>query len=173
MSFTRGLIFVLVGWGALVVVGALMTIVPFHLVPQVTLLMVLYLGLGGRGAASGFLGVALLLGYLTDLFSGAPRGLHALSLGLTMAFARAVSSRLLVATRWQVVVVTWLAAIGHGVLLIALASPLYDGEIGRALLHVPLDTIVTAACAPFVFRLLTRIDRKLAPDPRALRMPGA
>jgi rod shape-determining protein MreD len=168
----RGLIFILVGYAALVVTGALMTVVPWHLVPEVTLLVVLYLGLGGRGAPSGFVGVALVLGWLTDLFSGAPRGLHALSLGLLMIAARGVSNRLLVATRWQVLLVTWIAAIGHGALLILLASPLYEGELWRALRRVPLSTAVTALCAPLVFGLLTRLDRKLAPDPRALRMPG-
>ena len=40
--------------------------------PELALLVVLYLGLGGRGAAPGLCAVGALIGYLADLFAGSP-----------------------------------------------------------------------------------------------------
>jgi rod shape-determining protein MreD len=175
MSFTRGLTFIVVGHLLLILTGSLRALLPFTLpVPDVALIVILYLGLGGRGAPSAHAGVALILGYLTDLMSGAPRGLHALSFVIVMLLARAGASRLMVSRVWQEMVVTFAVALGHGALVIALASPMYDGEALSALRQVPLTALMTAlVVAPLLFRFFRRVDRKLAPDPRTLRMPGS
>jgi len=175
MSFARGVTFLLTGYLLLILTGSLRALLPFSLpVPDVALMVVLYLGLGGRGAPSAHAGVALILGYLTDLMSGAPRGLHALSFVIVMLLARAAASRLMVSRVWQEMVVAFAVALGHGALVVAVASPMYDGEALSALRQVPASALMTAVIvAPLLFRFLRRIDRKLAPDPRTLRMPGS
>jgi rod shape-determining protein MreD len=174
MSFTRGMAFIAVAYLLLIVSGAVRALLPWSFpVPDVTLVVVLYLGLGGRGSAPAHAGVALTIGYLTDLWSGAPRGLYALSFVMVMLLARAAASRLMVSRVWQEMVVTLVVALGHGALVVALASPMYDGEALSALRQVPGSSLVTALLvAPLLFRLLRRVDRKLAPDPRTLRIPG-
>jgi rod shape-determining protein MreD len=173
MSLQRGLAYVALAYVALIVVSSLEALIPFipgGAVPEVSLLLVIHLGLGGRGSAPGTVGVAMIIGYLVDLFSGSPRGLHALSLGLVMVAARGASSRLMVSNLWQQVVVTLLASLGHGALLTALSSPMYDGDALQALRLLPATALSTAAIAPFVFAILRRADRRLIRDPHALRI---
>ncbi len=176
MNASRALVFVLLGWAALIVTGVATALVGTQRwVPDVTLVIVLYLALGtrGQGAASSYAGVALALGYLTDLLSGSPRGLYAGAHVIVMLVVRSAAGRLMVMRGWQEVVVSLVVALAHGALLVALASPLYDGDAAAGLRDVPRTAITTAfVVTPFLFRLLRAIDRKLAPDPRSLRLPG-
>jgi rod shape-determining protein MreD len=110
--------------------------------------------------------VALAIGYLTDLQVAAPRGLHALTLVGVVLVARAASNRLMVASLWQLLVVTLVTAIGHGALVVALTASMYGGDASPALVLVPLTALATCVAAPLVFALLRALDRKLAPDPR-------
>ena len=170
---TRTLAYLLLAWVALVLIAAFRALTPVGgggIVPEVCLLLVLHLGLNARGTAPGAVALALLIGYLVDLFSGAPRGVHALSLALVMVTARGLSSRLLVSSLWQQLVVTLLATLAEGALVVALSSQLYDGEALAGLSPLPATALVTAAAAPIVFAFARRIDRRLAPDPTRLRM---
>jgi rod shape-determining protein MreD len=167
VSWSRALTFIGLTWAVLVVRASLSAFLPWPAVSaDLSLLVVLYLGFFGRGGAAAFVGVALALGYLTDLSSGAPRGLHALTLALVMLVARGASNRLMVASVWQVLVVTLATALGHGALVVALTSSMYLGDAGQALWLVPLTATVTCLLAPIVFALLRRLDRRLLPDPR-------
>jgi rod shape-determining protein MreD len=172
MSLTRALSFVGVTYLVLVVTTGLAALSPWHLpAPEVTLLIVLYLGLLGRGSVSSHAALALAIGYLADLFAGSPRGLHALTLSLVMLVARGASSRLMVSSLWQQLVVTFAAALGHGALIVALSSSIAGDDLTSSALRLaPPTALVTAAVAPLAFALLKRVDRRLAPDPRALRM---
>jgi rod shape-determining protein MreD len=158
--------FILVGYALLVLVSALGALLPVHLPrPEVGLLVVLYLGLSARGPLPTHLGVALLLGYLTDVLAGAPRGLHALSLAAMMVIARGASSRLLVARRWQEILVTFLASLGHGLLVASLvASPgasIWAPSFSERLRALPGPAIATALVAPIFFAFALRLDRRL------------
>jgi rod shape-determining protein MreD len=167
----RAIAYLAFAYVSLVATSAVELLVPLHSwVPEIWLCVVLYAGLQARGSATENVALALALGYLVDLFSGAPRGLHTLSFGVVMVLALALSSRLLVTSRWQQVVVAGLMSLGHGGMLVALSSTLYDGEALQALRLLPLTALSTALAAPFVFAMLRRIDRRLAPDPRTLRL---
>lgn len=167
----RAVVFVLVTWAALIVTSSLQALSPWRVpTPEVALLVVLYLGLGGRGTTPAHVGVALCIGYLADLFAGSPKGLEALTLAVAMVLARAGSSRLDVATPWHTLVIAAVATVGHALVLLGLSSTMYAGDATAALRLVPATTVTTALVAPFVFSLLARIDRRLVPDPRALRM---
>jgi rod shape-determining protein MreD len=167
----RAIAFLLVGYFLLIAVAAADLLLPLHATsPELVLLIVLYLGLGARGSTAGNVAAGLALGYLVDLFSGAPRGLHSLTYGVVMVTALGASSRLLVSSRWQQVVVAGLVSMGHGALLVALSSTMYDGEALQALRILPLTALTTALCAPILFALFRRVDKRLAPDPGALRL---
>jgi rod shape-determining protein MreD len=171
VSAARAIVFFLVAYAALIVSSALTAIFPLHgFLPDAVLLIVIYLGLHARAPAPGMIAFALAVGYLGDLFSGAPRGLHALTLALVMMTARGLSSRLLVDRRWQEMVVALLAATAHGAATVAVASPMYEGNALEALAALPASVAATALLAPLAFAFFRRLDRKLAPDPRAIRM---
>ncbi len=167
MTAARAAAFVVATWLLLLVQAAVASLLPWHAVaPEVALLVVLYIGFYGQGSATANAGLALAIGYLTDLFVVSPRGLHALTFGLVVLAARGASNRLRVASTWQVLVVTLATALGHGALIVAFTSSMYGGGAGDALWLVPLTAAATCIAAPIVFLVLKRIDRRLAPDHR-------
>ena len=171
MTAARAIVFFGIAYASLIVLSALTAIFPLGaFAPDLLLLVVLHLGLRARGPAPGMVGVALAMGYLGDLFSGAPRGLHALTLALVMITARGLASRLQVDRKWQEIVVALLAAIASGAATVAFSAPMYDGGAIEALAALPASALATALVAPFAFAWFRRIDRKIAPDERALRM---
>src|SRR5262249_32775421 len=136
MNAARALVYFLLAYFSLITLSALSAIFSLRgFEPDVLLLIVLYLGLRARGPAPGMVGFAMAAGYLGDLFSGAPRGLHALTLALVMITARGLSSRLLVDRRWQEMVVALLAAIATGAATVAFSAPMYDATIGNSALE--------------------------------------
>jgi rod shape-determining protein MreD len=171
MSAQRAIVMILAVYVGLIVTSSLQALSPWRVpTPEVALLVVLYLGLGGRGTAPMHVAVALVIGYLADLFAGSPKGLESLTLGVAMILARAASSRLDVATPWHTMVIALAAALAHGALQLAISSSLYAGDATAALRLVPTTALTTALVAPLCFRWLHRIDRRLAPDPARLRM---
>ena len=171
MSAQRAIVMILAVYVGLIVTSSLQALSPWRVpTPEVALLVVLYLGLGGRGTAPGSVAVALIIGYLADLFAGSPKGLESLTLAVAMMLARAASSRLDVATPWHTMVIALVAALAHGVLQLAISSSLYAGDATAALRLVPMTAVTTALVAPVCFRWLSRLDRRLAPDPARLRM---
>jgi rod shape-determining protein MreD len=167
MTPARAIAFVATTWLLLLLQASLASLLPWHAVaPEVALLCILYIGFYGGATPTANAGLALTIGYLTDLSSGAPRGLHALTFGLVILAARGASHRLMVASTWQVLVVTLATALGHGALIVALTSSLYGDGASHALWLVPLTACATCIAAPLVFLLFRRIDRKLAPDTR-------
>jgi rod shape-determining protein MreD len=176
VSAARALAFVLVGWVALIVTGVGTSLIGTQRwAPDVTLVIVLYVALGtrGRDAASSCALVALALGYLCDLLSAAPRGLFAATHVIVVLVVRAAAGRLMVVRVWQEIVVSFVVALAHGALVVALASPLYGGEAPAALRDIPRAALATAfVITPLMFRFLRALDRKLAPDPRGLRLPS-
>ena len=171
MSAQRAIVMILAVYVGLIVTSSLQALSPWRVpTPEVALLVVLYLGLGGRGTAPGSVAVALVIGYLADLFAGSPKGLESLTLGVAMMLARAASSRLDVATPWHTMVIALVAAVAHGLLQLAISSSLYAGDASAALRLVPTTALTTALVAPLCFHWLSRLDRRLAPDPARLRM---
>jgi rod shape-determining protein MreD len=171
VSARRAIVMVLAAWLALIVTASLQALVPWHLpTPEVMLLFVLYLGLGARGSASSHLAMALVLGYLADLFSGAPKGLHALTLAIAMLLARGASSRILITATWHTLAIAFGAGLAHSLVLLALSTQLWNEGALSAMRLVPTTAVATALLAPLVFEGLKWLDRRLQPDPRALRM---
>jgi rod shape-determining protein MreD len=171
MSGKRAVTFIAVGYVALILTASVQTLSPWHCpTPEVMLLIVLYLGLSGRGSVVAHVGLALVLGYLTDLFAASPSGLHSLSLAICMLLARAASARLLVIASWQTIGVAALGALVHSLLLLLFSSTMYGDRALSALGIVPMTVVATAFVAPFAFAVLRKVDRRLAPLSRALRL---
>src|SRR5262245_17939520 len=98
----RAIAFLVVAWLGMSVVASFQAVLPMRVLPglkpgpDVAALVVLFVGLSGRGGPAGACAFAFALGYLADLSGGAPKGLHALAgIGL-VSLARAASARLLV-----------------------------------------------------------------------------
>jgi rod shape-determining protein MreD len=171
VSARRFIVFVLAAYVALIVTASAQALLPWRIpTPEVMLLIVLYLGLGGRGSASSFVTIALVMGYLADLFSGAPKGLHALTLAIAMLLSRAMSSRLLMTAAWHTIAIAFGATLVHSILVVALSAELYGDSPLAGLRVIPQTALTTALLAPLLFSWLRRLDRRLMPDPRALRM---
>jgi rod shape-determining protein MreD len=160
-------------WLALAVETAVGALLPVNIpLPEVALLIVLYVGLSERGTLLQLALMAVLSGYLADLASGAPRGLHALSLGITMVAVRSLSSRLLVQRGWQKMFVSGAASLAHGLVVCALSSPPAEAGISfwsRAR-GVPLAALVTALAAPIVYAWFKRLDARFWPVQRGLHL---
>lgn len=174
MNAPRLLAFLALTLLALLLVSTAAALLPLGgYVPNFVLLLVLYLGLSGQGSQAGLVALALLIGYLTDLASGAPRGLHAVSFAVVIFAARGASNRLLVVSLWQKVVLALFASAVDALLVVSFAAPLYDGEALTALRAFPPVAIATAVVVAPFFMLLQKLDRRLLPQPNGLRVPPA
>jgi len=164
------------GWIALILCSSLAAVlrVPRVPAPDVVMLIVLFVGLTGRGTAASVCALGAALGYLGDLFAGSPKGLHLLACALLALLARAASSRLLVRGPIATAGVAFVTALGFGAAVVTLRvtalgdGPLGDGFASADARAVLVSALSTAAAAPAVFPLLRRIERFFHRDPRAL-----
>ena len=173
MNVGRALMLIAVAFVGLVLVASAQAVLPLdwprHVPgPDVVLLVVVYLGLSGRGGLSGACALALFLGWLADLFSGAPKGLHMVAYALVGIAARGASWRLLVRGGALTALVAGMFALALGGMVVALRTSLLPSLGWGALRQVPLAAAVTALAAPPMFRLLRRLDRRFIRDPRGL-----
>lgn len=142
---------------------------PVHLVtPALGLLVVLHMGLSPKWTPSSTALVAFCVGYLFDLVSGAPRGVHAFVFVLMSLLARLIATK--VAVRGFVLTaatgfVTSLVAAGIIVVVNALVSSEGDYTGFR---EAPLEALMTGLFAPLVLWLLQKLDGRL--DPARLRV---
>ncbi len=154
----RNLVLLLVGYALTVVQATLQSIVPFRvLVPELGLLVVLYAGLGSSGSLSGACTVAFLLGYVTDLLAGAPKGLFAMVFVLLCIGAKAASLRLLLRGTVLQAGFAFLASLAGGLLTVLLRSKIEGGTLAP-LAIAPLQAAMTALLAPVLFSLFLRLE---------------
>lgn len=173
----RAIALLLAGWLGMSIVASFVAVVPMRVLPglrpgpDVAALVVLFVGLSGRGSTLTASLLAFAIGYLADLSAGSPKGLHMIAAVLLVLTARAVSQRLLVR---GVIFTTIVAALfcGGWLLLLALMRGALDPLGVRAfrgpLARIPLSLLSTALFASPVFAVLHRIDRLFVRDPRAL-----
>src|SRR4029078_8643549 len=86
-----------VAYMLLILQSTVLELAPVHMAaPSFGLLIVLHLGLSPNWTISSAAVVAFLTGYLFDLVSGAPQGVHAFVYVLMVLFARALTTRVVV-----------------------------------------------------------------------------
>jgi rod shape-determining protein MreD len=167
------LAFLGVGWGGLIVASALPAALHLGLlgrlpVPDVVMLVVLFVGLAGRGSVGAVCALATALGYLGDLFGCSPKGLQLIACVALVLVGRAASSRLLVRGVLATALIAFLFALGFGVLVVALrAASGAAAELADAR-EVLLAAASTSIAAPPIFYVLRRIDRAFHRETRSL-----
>lgn len=129
--------------------------------PSLGLLVVLFVGLSPRWSISSAAIVSLCAGYLYDLVSGAPQGVHAFVFVLMSLAARALSTRVAV----QGIVLTAAASFVGSLLsaaLVVMVRAQVATDIGYGgLRQAPLEALLTAVAGPLVLALLRRLDGRL------------
>jgi rod shape-determining protein MreD len=167
----RNSAFLAVGIGLLVIQSNLFRVIGKLNVPGATpsllLPLVVFMGVYeysiARGAALSFL-----LGYLLDLFVGAPVGLFTFITVATFVVARAAGVRLAAQTLLTKIALAFVFGLVEGVLIVILTA-IFGGDAARpralALLVAP-HAVSTAAIAPLVFRLAERVHQATINVPR-------
>jgi rod shape-determining protein MreD len=159
----RSAITLVVAYLLLILQSTVLELAPVHMAaPSLGLLVVMHVGVSGKWSVSSAAIVAFATGYLLDLVSGAPQGVHAFVFILMMLFARALAARVAVTGIVMSAAVSFVASLLAALLIVivrAQVSP--EGGYG-GLRQAPLEALLTAIAGPFVLGLLRRIDGKIA-----------
>jgi rod shape-determining protein MreD len=159
----------LVGLFMLLLQSTVLEFAPMHMVtPSLGLLVVLHLGLSEKWTASSAVLVAFCTGYLFDLVSGAPRGVHAFVFVLMALFARAMAARLAVRGPLFKASAGFVASLLSALLIVVVRAQVsHEGGYG-GLRQAPIEALLTGLFGPPVLWMLARVDGRL--DPARLRV---
>jgi rod shape-determining protein MreD len=145
-----------IGYALTVLQASLQALVPVRvLVPELGFLVALYVGLSAKDDVAGACAVALVLGYVTDLLAGAPKGLHALVFALACLAAKAASLRLLLRGALVPAAFTFLVSLAGAAVVVGTRAHFGEGSL-RPLAIAPLQAAMTALACPLVFGMLAR-----------------
>jgi cell shape-determining protein MreD len=148
-----------------VVMGAVWRATPFEIIqPSIALVCALYLGVSTQGWLAEATAGVIVLGWLVDVLSAAPRGLGAIVLGASCITARVLSGRLLLRGRLFVAVFAFVFALFAAVVATLLRLA-FDAPIGPALGELAIafgSALLTALVAPPLFRLHRLVDARFA-----------
>jgi len=158
----RSLLTLVVAYVLLILQSTVLELAPVRMAaPSLGLLVVLYVGVSPKWAISSASIVALGTGYLLDLVSGAPQGVHALVFILIAVIARALSTRVVVQGIVLSAAVSFVASLLAAVLVVIVRARVApEGGYG-GLRGAPLEALLTAFAGPLVLGLLRRINGKL------------
>lgn len=153
------------GYLGLVLLAPLNHLLPWKIpFPDLVLLTVLYTALAVKGSFAAGAAVAVGLGYLADLFTGAPKGLYSLTLGICYFTLRSMSARLYVRGKFSQVMVAFFVAMGVGIVQVIMTAFIGEYSFFPLLKSAFGCAVATALCSPFVFWVLWSMDRKVAPE---------
>jgi rod shape-determining protein MreD len=146
----------------LILQSTVLELAPVSMVtPSLGLLVVLHVGLSANWTVSSAAVVSFVTGYLFDLVSGAPQGVHAFVYVLMSLFARGLSTRVVVQGIALSAATSFVATLIASLLIVivrAQVSP--EGGYG-GLRRAPLEALLTGVVGPIVLGLLRRIDGKI------------
>ncbi len=125
--------------------------------PEIALVVVVWTVLRSGGSLVSDLILALIVGYLTDLTSAFPRGLHMFTFGFTAALLRLFATRLLLEKPWQTMALTWVVTLLHQTLVLCLVAPLYGSGAALPWHRVPLTALTTCAVVPLCQHVVERL----------------
>lgn len=151
----------------LTVQSTLHTLVPTKVpVPALAAMAPLYVAFAPGWTVTRALVLGFLVGYVFDLLSGSPLGVHALAMSLLVLVACLLGTRLQVRAALARIVMGFGLTLVFGGLVLAcsrLAGSPAPGRVGLLLLEATLS----AAVAPPIFALFERIEQRF--DPTAVR----
>ena len=158
----RSAITLIVAYLLLILQSTVLELAPVRMAaPSLGLLVVMHVGLSNKWSISSAALVAFATGYLLDLVSGAPQGVHALVFVLMAIFARALSVRVAVTGIVMAAAASFVASLLAALLIVIVRAQVApEGGYG-GLRQAPLEALLTAFAGPFVLGLLRRIDGKI------------
>ena len=158
----RSLVTLVVAYVLLILQSTVLELAPVRMAaPSLGLLVVLYVGISPKWALSSASIVALCTGYLLDLVSGAPQGVHALVFILVAVMGRALSTRVAVQGIVLTAAASFVASLVGAVLVVMVRAQVAPESGYGGLRQAPLEALLTGLCGPVVLGLLRRIDGKL------------
>jgi len=151
-----------VAYMLLILQSTVLELAPVHMAaPSFGLLIVLHLGLSPKWTISSAAVVAFLTGYLFDLVSGAPQGVHAFVYVLMVLFARALTTRVVVQGIVLPAAAAFVASLLASLLVVVVRAQVApEGGYG-GLRQAPLEAVLTAVVGPLVLALFRRLDGKV------------
>jgi rod shape-determining protein MreD len=159
----------LLGLLLLLLQSTVLEFAPMHVVtPCIGLLVALHVGLSEKWTASSAALVAFCTGYLFDLVSGAPRGVHAFVFVVMCLFARALAARLAVRGLVFKAATAFAASLLTAVLVVVIRAQVSLEGGFAGLRQAPAEALLTGLCGPPVLWLLARVDGRV--DPERLRV---
>jgi len=158
----RSLIALTVAFFLLILQSTVLELAPVRMAaPSLGLLVVLHVGLSPKWSISSSALVSFATGYLLDLVSGAPQGVHSFVFVLMVLFARALSVRVAVTGIVLSAATAFVASLLSAVLVVLVRAQVApEGGYG-GLRQAPLEALLTGFCGPPVLGLLRRIDGRI------------
>ena len=178
----RSLIALSVAFLLLILQSTVLELAPVRMAaPSLGLLVVLHVGLSPKWLISSAAVVSFATGYLLDLVSGAPQGVHSFVFVLMVLFARALAVRVAVTGIVLSAATAFVASLLAAFLVVLVRAQVApEGGYG-GLRQAPLEALLTGFCGPPVLGMLRRIDGRidmsrsrvgLSRGPRPLRDGG-
>jgi rod shape-determining protein MreD len=159
----------LLGLFLLLLQSTVLEFAPAHVVTPCTgLLLALHVGLSEKWTPSYASLVAFCTGYLFDLVSGAPRGVHAFVFVVMCLFARALAARLAVRGVIFMAATSFVASLLAAALVVLIRSQVSQEGGFAGLGQAPAEALLTGLVGPPVLWLLARVDGRS--DPERLRV---
>ncbi len=158
----RSAITLVVAYLLLILQSTVLEMAPVHMAaPSLGLLVVMHVGLSNKWSISSASLVAFATGYLFDLVSGAPQGVHAFVFVLMSLFARALAARVAVTGFVMSAAVSFVASLLAALLIVIVRAQVApEGGYG-GLRQAPVEALLTGFAGPIVLGLLRRIDGKI------------
>ncbi len=160
------------GLASLILQSVAADFLPAYLCPDLSLLIVIALGLCWRSAAGGLL-MSAGLGYMADALSGSMLGQHALLRVLTFTLTRFADRRLNLTGALPLVIFTTCASVAYG-LGLSMVSGLFASQpegVPLWLYGLGRHALVNALFAPVVLAVVERaLTRNEDGDRRLVRM---
>jgi rod shape-determining protein MreD len=158
----RSTVTIVVAYLLLILQSTVLEMAPVHMVaPSFGLLVVLHVGFSPKWTLSSGAVLAFITGYLFDLVSGAPQGVHAFVFVLMSLFARALTTRLAVQGVVLSAATSFVASLLASALVVIVRAQV-DPEGGYGgLRQAPFEALLTGFAGPIVLGLFRRIDGKV------------
>lgn len=186
---TRVLVFTLLGFALMVVLGPFQVLLGMDMVLlDVPLIIVVYMAMADRVTAYGRLisrsGIsssridwsggltAVILGYMTDVLGGGIKGIHCLTLAVVFLACRRAARHVYLAGTMSTIVVTFTASAAASLLTIGILW-LTDQRPGPGLLSVAgIQALLNALVSPALIKILRTIDGRLLRESVGGRIRG-
>jgi rod shape-determining protein MreD len=158
----RSAITLVIAYLLLILQSTVLELAPVRMAaPSLGLLVVLHVGFSAKWSVSSAAVVAFVTGYLLDLVSGAPQGVHALVFVVMSLCARILATRILVSGIVLSAATSFVASLLAAVMIVIVRAQVApEGGFG-GLRQAPLEALLTGFAGPFVLGLLRRIDGKV------------